>query len=569
MYRVKLGSAMSLFFVALVLSNWIGHAVNAQDMIPSTHAGKSLTALLESVNDDDESARDAFLSDGFLNNDEETLKKRKIQTDRVHSQLGKLTVKKIVSSSENRISVACKTSNGPNVILSVTTTDEEPYKIASVELEMGDGDEEGADDTPLNSEAKANVVNRLAKELRSKYVYPKVGEKMAVELETSQKDGKYTDIEDVREFASTLTDQLRDICNDKHLRVRAGVSRRPSRSSGRRPVDNHGFVKAEMLPGGVGYLKFNFFSGEEAAKKTASAAMNFLANSNTLIFDLRENGGGSPDMIAYLSSYLFDEPVHLNSFYNRPTETTTETWTQKDVPGKKFSLDTQVFVLTSAHTFSGAEEFSYNLKNLKRGTIVGETTGGGAHPVMPVKLGNRMHITMPFARAINPITETNWEGVGVKPDVEVSTDRALEKAIEIAKARTAQLAAKESRQAEKTETSNVDVGELAQKAADLMADESFEKAAEEFEKLTKLAPKQGRAWFNYGYCLHISGELDKAIEIHRKAAEFEQFAGIATYKPRMCLFIEEPNGRRVCCARKSDRTGLRRCCPTGRRFGFG
>ena len=115
--------------------------------------------------------------------------------------------------------------------------------------------------------------------------------------------------------------------------------------------------------------------------------MNFLGHSNALIFDLRQNGGGSPEMIAYLSSYLFEEPVHLNSFYNRPTETTTETWTQKEVPGKKFSPETQIFVLTSSNTFSGAEEFSYNLKNLKRGTIVGETTGGGAHPVMPVVLG--------------------------------------------------------------------------------------------------------------------------------------------------------------------------------------
>ena len=123
---------------------------------------------------------------------------------------------------------------------------------------MGGGDE-AMDDSPLDADAKANVIDRLTEELRSKYVYPKIGEKMAIELENSQNDGKYTEIEDVREFASALTDQLREICNDKHLRVRAGVPRRASQSQGRRPVDNHGFVKAEMLPGGIGYLKFDFF----------------------------------------------------------------------------------------------------------------------------------------------------------------------------------------------------------------------------------------------------------------------------------------------------------------------
>ena len=213
-------------------------------------------------------------------------------------------------------------------------------------------------------------------------------------------------------------------------------------------------------------------------------------------------------MICYLSSYLFEEPVHLNSFYNRPTDTTTESWTQAEVPGKKFSSETEVFVLTSSHTFSGAEEFSYNLKNMKRGTIVGETTGGGAHPVMPVIVSDRLHITMPFARAINPITETNWEGVGVKPDVEVDSDMALDKAIELANKRFAETSDKMSKQEEKTESSTIDVEELTRKAADLMAGESFEAAAQAFEKVTKAAPDQGRAWFNYGYCLHACGQLD-------------------------------------------------------------
>lgn len=531
------------FFTVVVATVFVqpwAHRAVAQIAIPETAAGKSLSTLIESINKSDAEARLAFLKDGFAESDEATLKRRELQTNEIRSQLGELTVNKVVSSSENRISAACKTSNGPSIVLTLTLTEEAPHKIKSVEIEMGGGEEEGAsDDTPLDAEARADVIQRLATELRSKYVYPEVGEKMAAAVEKSMAGGDYDDAEDVNVFASQLTDQLREICSDKHLRVRAGSPRNPGNSPGRRPVDNHGFVKVEMLPGGIGYLKFNYFSGDPVAQKTASAAMNFLANSRALIFDLRDNGGGSPEMIAYLSSYLFDEPVHLNSFYNRPTDTTTETWTQKEVPGEKFSPEVLVFVLTSSHTFSGAEEFSYNLQNLKRGTLVGETTGGGAHPVMPVTLGPRMHVTMPFARAINPITNTNWEGVGVKPHIEVSADLALQKAVELANAKIDEVAADDVQPMDKTETSNVDLDKLQREANDLMASGSFGDAASLYEKVVQLDPKNGVAWFRYGYCVHSSGDLDKAIEIHRKAAEFDQFAGIATYNLACALSLKK------------------------------
>jgi C-terminal processing protease CtpA/Prc len=152
--------------------------------------------------------------------------------------------------------------------------------------------------------------------------------------------------------------------------------------------------------------------------------MNFLANTDALIVDLRENGGGSPVMVAYVQSYLFSQRTHLNDLWTRRTNTTDEYWT-RDVPGKRFGGSKPVFVLTSRNTFSGAEEFTYNLKNLKRATIIGETTGGGAHPVSGHKIDERFMIGVPFARAINPISKTNWEGTGVEPDVKVPAAEAL------------------------------------------------------------------------------------------------------------------------------------------------
>jgi C-terminal processing protease CtpA/Prc len=196
---------------------------------------------------------------------------------------------------------------------------------------------------------------------------------------------------------------------------------------------NCGFVKVEQLDGNVGYVKFNGFFDVGACGATASAAMSFVAGSRALIVDLRDNGGGSPAMVAYISSYLFSARTHLNDLWTRHSGETEEFWTRDDIPGRRFGGEKPVYVLTSARTFSGAEEFSYNLKSLGRATIIGETTGGGAHPVSGHRIDEHFMIGVPFARAVNPITRTNWEGVGVAPDVKVPAADALAAALKLAR----------------------------------------------------------------------------------------------------------------------------------------
>jgi C-terminal processing protease CtpA/Prc len=159
--------------------------------------------------------------------------------------------------------------------------------------------------------------------------------------------------------------------------------------------------------------------------------MNYLAHADAIIIDLRENGGGDPKMIALVSTYLFSKPTHLNDLWERKSNTTQQYWTLPYVPGNRLE-DKPAYVLTSKRTFSGAEEFSYNLKNLKRATIVGETTGGGAHPVRGQRIDDHFIIGVPFARAINPISKTNWEGTGVEPDVKVPAAEALATAQKLA-----------------------------------------------------------------------------------------------------------------------------------------
>lgn len=136
-------------------------------------------------------------------------------------------------------------------------------------------------------------------------------------------------------------------------------------------------------------------------------------------------------MVAFVASYLFAKKTRLNDIYERKSNKTTQSWTNPAVPGKKLATQ-PVFVLTSHDTFSAAEDFSYGLKNLKRATIVGETTGGGAHPTMGVRLDDHFMIRVPTGRSISPITKTDWDGTGVEPDVKVPADQALETAKRLA-----------------------------------------------------------------------------------------------------------------------------------------
>ncbi len=296
-------------------------------------------------------------------------------------------------------------------------------------------------DFKIDGAARQRAIDGAAAMLNEFYVFPETAKKMEEAIRARQKAGEYDSITNGDAFAEKLTVDLREVSHDKHLGVNFSPAVLPNGpppggpdpAAMRRQLErvNCGFEKAERLPPNIGYLKFNMFANPEICGPTASAAMNFLGSVDALIIDLRENGGGDPKMVAYISSYLFDERTHLNDLYNRKENKTEEFWTSTDVPGKRLG-DKPVFVLTAKRTFSGAEEFTYNLKNLKRATIVGETTGGGAHPVSGHRIDDHFMIGVPFARAINPISKTNWEGTGVEPDVKVSAAEALDVAKKLA-----------------------------------------------------------------------------------------------------------------------------------------
>lgn len=296
----------------------------------------------------------------------------------------------------------------------------------------------------LNTEAKLEVVTNISDLLDKNYIFPETARKMGEYINSQLQSGAYTNISDPMAFANKMTEDLQSISKDRHIRV--GYSPRQveeMREMEKNQVsqeeqdrmfferligDNFGFKKVEQLPGNIGYIDFRFFGPGNMIKDKVATAMAFVENCDALIFDMRYNGGGDPTGIQLICSYLFgEEPVHLNDLYYRPADTLEEYWTLKEISGKRMP-DVPVYVLTSSYTFSGAEEFSYNLKNLNRATIIGETTGGGAHPGGPQIVNDDFIINVPTGRAINPYSKTNWEGTGVSPDIDIDSKLAFTKA---------------------------------------------------------------------------------------------------------------------------------------------
>ena len=298
------------------------------------------------------------------------------------------------------------------------------------------------EEAQLDKAAKAAVIDSLTTALNTIYVFPDVAKKIEKDLKKRLKKKEYDDINTLMAFTQKLTEDMEEIAHDGHLWIRPAREEELNRTQRDEPTAeeiaqqnarlafiNYGFEKVERLPGNIGYLKFNGFSHSLGAGPTAIAAMNFLENSDAIIIDLRDNGGGSPSMIQLISSYFFEESTHLNTFYIRRSDEYKQFWTQRHVEGSRL-VDTPLYVLTSSRTYSGAEEFTYNMKNLERATIIGETTGGGAHPTgVHIFADTKVAASIPFGRAINPISNTNWEGTGIEPHIQVPRDEALDVAV--------------------------------------------------------------------------------------------------------------------------------------------
>ncbi len=288
------------------------------------------------------------------------------------------------------------------------------------------------------------IVTTALSLLRANYVFPEVAEQAAAAVEARLAAGEYDDLDEIT-LTELLTTHLQEISGDKHLRVRLGGGPPPGtgperdkpkdprdhearrlamRQMGR--LDNFGIQRVERLPGNIGYLDLRRMPVPANAGPAIAAAMELVAGTHALIIDMRRNGGGSPEGVVFWCSHMLDgRPTHLNDIFHADTGETRQFWALSYVPGTRY-LDRPVYVLTSSRTFSGGEDLCYTLQALGRAVVIGETTGGGAHPTRPFPISPAVHIGIPFARSINPVTGTNWQGTGVVPDVAVPEAEAYD-----------------------------------------------------------------------------------------------------------------------------------------------
>ena len=285
-----------------------------------------------------------------------------------------------------------------------------------------------------------DVLEEALAVLCANYIFPEKAAEAAAAIRARRAGGEYAGL-DEEALAERVTTDLFAVCADKHLRIRArnpflvGEMTDDERGAAwlaHMRLINNGIARVERLDGNVGYLDLRSLVNPGAGAPAITAAMELVSHTHALIIDLRRNGGGSPEGVIYWNSYLFpDSNTHLNDIYDGASGETRQYWSLSYLPGERY-LDRPVYVLSSAETFSGGEEFCYNLKVRRRATLIGETTRGGAHPSNAFSISSTLEISVPYARSVNPVTGTNWEGTGVEPDIAVPAAEAYSLAYEMA-----------------------------------------------------------------------------------------------------------------------------------------
>lgn len=306
-----------------------------------------------------------------------------------------------------------------------------------------------AADMQIGAGDRAKVVEAVARQMAINYVFADVAAHTGEEIRARLRRGEYDRITSATEFAALLRKQVQEISHDAHAGVYYSEplleQDRPAgyelewqklhptehaanlaRMSADAIKRNFGFGKYERLEGNIAYLKIDGFLPTEIAADAAHGEMRKLAGADALIIDLRGNGGGKLEMELLIAAYLFDDqPVHFTDQVHRRIKQTKEFWTTPVAADVQFGGINPVYILTDDDTFSAAEGFAYALQAMKRATIVGATTAGGAHASRSFYLDDHFFAMIPNILTVSSITHADWEGKGVGPDVAVPADQAL------------------------------------------------------------------------------------------------------------------------------------------------
>jgi len=296
-------------------------------------------------------------------------------------------------------------------------------------------------DLPLDAATRTKTIETLAAGIEAHYVFPERGHAIAARLRERLHAGAYDGLASTRPFIERVDADLDAASeHDRHLRVYVEPDvLPPAGADGKLPDDSamdaaslgrlaYGIDRVERLPFNIGVVDLSLIAPADAVAPRYAAMMTLLADTRALVVDLRRNHGGDQEAVKLLCSYLFDGRTRLNDIWWRDGARTVEGWTIDALAGPRYGGKRRVVVLTSRETFSAGEDIAYALKNTGRATLVGEATGGGAHPGDMYRLGDHLSAFIPNGRTVSPVTHGDWEGRGVQPDVAAPADRALAEA---------------------------------------------------------------------------------------------------------------------------------------------
>ncbi len=296
------------------------------------------------------------------------------------------------------------------------------------------------DSTVLSPADVSGILSATQSLLSEHYVFPDVARQVVEVLRGKDARGGYADCDTPRDLGAAVTTDLQSVNGDRHLRLlfhpdgvvdEADEKAFMASYTMESERNGHGILQVRRLPGNVAYLELGpKLYHHQIAGDSIAAAMRLVANARSLVLDLRGCVGGSPETVAMICSYLFEEETHLTDQLTNNPEDFQQRWTMPWVPGPKLPQSASLQVLTSAATFSGGEDLAYTLQQSGRATVVGEVTGGGAHPRRGFTVHSHLEATIPVAYSRNSVSKTDWEGVGVQPDLVVPAADAVTAALE-------------------------------------------------------------------------------------------------------------------------------------------
>jgi hypothetical protein len=280
----------------------------------------------------------------------------------------------------------------------------------------------------LDADTRNYVLTEVAMSIRDQYADREIGESLASTILAKLQQGQFDSVVDADALVEQVMDVIRTEVSDRHfaLSIR-GEPNDPRTQSGSGTRSEHGLKTTRILEDNTAYLEFDGLPGDAASLRFVEQSLAALPELRALIIDIRDNVGGSGDMVVLLCSHLLEAGTFLYDYRDRSDNPPGEMTAR--YLGRTFGPEVSVYVLTSEATLSAAEALAYILQDYERARIVGQQTPGMANPSRTFSIGDDFTITIPFLLLGYGKSRGTFAGVGIVPDRVVPADSALDVAL--------------------------------------------------------------------------------------------------------------------------------------------